>query len=109
VLLAVPITLAMFVVVFQAALCWHARNIVEAASQEGSRQASAANGDCSAGVQRATSMVTQLGGAYVHAPIVTCRDGATVTIVVRADAFSLLPGLAFPVVAASVASAPKER
>lgn len=108
-LLAVPITLAMFVVVFQAALCWHARNIVEAASQEGSRQASAANGDCSAGVQRATSMVTQLGGAYVHAPIVTCRDGGTVTIVVRADAFSLLPGLAFPVVAASVASAPKER
>ena len=104
-----PITLLMFVSVFQAALCWHARNIVEAAAQEGARRASAANGGCQEGTRRAASMVVQLGGAYVHAPTVTCADGPVVRVEVRADAFSLMPGIDFPVAAASVAFAPKER
>ena len=109
-MIVLPILVLMIFGVVQMALCWHARNIVEATAQEASRVATAVDGTCAEAETRGAELSVQLGGSVLTGPaVVTCAGGLTVTVVVRSNALSILPGIRFPVRAQSTAAAPKER
>jgi hypothetical protein len=105
-----PILVMMIFGVVQMALCWHARNIVQATAEEASRVATAADGTCADASARGVDLGRRLGGSFLDGDArVVCTDGATVVITVEADALSILPGLEFPVRARTETAAPRER
>ena len=108
-MIVLPLLVLMIFGVVQTALCWHARNVVEAAAQEASRIATAADGSCAEAERTGAQLGARLGGSFLDGPIgVTCADGPTVVVTVSSRALSILPGIDFPVVAHGGASAPKE-
>ena len=109
-MIVLPLLVLMIFGVVQMALCWHARNVVEATAQETSRIATAADGGCAEAVAQGVALGAWLGGSFLDgAAMVACADGPTVVVTVQANALSILPGIEFPVRARTVAQAPKER
>jgi TadE-like protein len=105
-----PILVTMIFGVVQMALCWHARNIVQATAEEASRIATAADGTCAQAEAEGVTLGRRLGGSFLDgAATVRCTDGATVVVTVQADALSILPGFDFPVRARTETAAPRER
>lgn len=105
-----PLLVLMIFGVVQMALCWHARNIVQATAEETSRVATAADGTCAEAERRGVELGARLGGSFLSGPAtVRCTDGLTVVVTVEADALSILPGIDFPVRASTEAAAPRER
>ena len=105
VLITPALMLVVFVIV-QAALYMHARHLVTAAAQHGARIARAAGMSTTAGTGDARSETLNylhtVGGDMTNSPEVTVtRDATTATVVVHADAISILPGLHLSVTAAS--------
>ena len=80
--------------VVQAALVWHARNIAEAAAQEGLRSARLYGGTSDAGQTRAQSFLTQTAGDLLTNTSVTVeRTGERASVRVSGRTLSLVPGL----------------
>jgi Flp pilus assembly protein TadG len=103
-----PAFLLIVLLVVQAALIWHARNIAEAAAQEGLRSARLFDGSRSAGQVTARSFLEQTSGDLLSAPSITVeRDDRRARVEVRGQALSLLPGIRPQVEA--VAAGPVER
>lgn len=105
--LAVPALIAMVMLVLQAAVWWHARNLLEQAAAEGARAAAAFDGDCGDAQADASAYTSSVGGRWVSPARVTCTAGATVRVVVEAEALSLLPPMHLTLRA--VAEVPEER
>lgn len=105
-----PLLIVMIFGVVQMALCWHARNIVQATAEETNRLATAADGTCDDAARRGVDLGARLGGSFLAGPaVVRCADGPTVVVTVTAEALSILPGVRFPVRAETETAAPKER
>lgn len=104
-----PACLALVLLVVQAALVFHARDIAQAAAQEGLRQARLYDGTADAGRHRAEAFILQAGGGdlLTNTTVTAARDDESARVEVRGHALSLLPGLR-PAVAA-VAAGPVER
>ncbi len=103
-----PAFLLMVLLVVQSALVWHARNIAEAAAQEGLRQARLFDGSSSAGQAEARSFLSQTAGDLLTGAAVTVeRTNQQARVEVRGRALSLLPGIRPRVDA--VAAGPIER
>ncbi len=101
-----PVLLVMVFVVVQAALFMHARHVALAAAQQGARIARTTDLTTAAGLAAAQTgtlaYLRRLGGDVVTAPTVTVtRDEQSATVVVQADAVSVLPGLHLRVTARS--------
>jgi len=104
--LLMPLVLLMIMLVVQAGLWWHARQVVEAAAQEALEAAQTENGDAAAGQARGESFLAQTGG--VRAPSVAVeRTNEQVTVEVHATAPHVVPGLVWQVTGA--AQGPAER
>ncbi len=105
-----PLLVLMIFGVVQMALCWHARNIVQATAEETNRIATAADGTCAQAEQRGLDLGARLGGSFLDGPVaVRCTAGPTVVVTVSGNALSILPGMRFGVRAESETAAPKER
>jgi hypothetical protein len=104
-----PVCLALVLLVVQTALVFHARDIAQAAAQEGLRQARLYDGTADAGRHRAEGFLIQTGGddLLTNTKVTVSRDDESARVEVRGQALSLLPGLR-PAVAA-VAAGPVER
>jgi hypothetical protein len=103
-----PACLALVLLVVQAALVFHARDIAQAAAQEGLRQARLYDGTADAGRHRAEGFLQTGGGDLLtNTKVTVSRDDESARVEVRGQALSLLPGLR-PEVAA-VAAGPVER
>lgn len=105
VLLTPALMLAVFVIV-QAALYMHARHIVTAAAQHGARIArtndiSTATGISDARTATLDYLHTVGGDMTSRSDVSVSRDATTATVVVHADAISILPGLHLSVTASS--------
>jgi len=109
-MIVLPLLVLMIFGIVQMALCWHARNVVEATAQEASRIASAVDGSCAEAQSRGVALGARLGGSFLDgAADVSCVEGATVVVTVQSHALSILPGVRFPVTARTEVRAPKER
>lgn len=103
-----PACLALVLLVVQAALVFHARDVAGAAAQEGLRQARLYDGTAKAGRDRANEFLTQTGGDLLtDRTVQVSRGDEQARVEVRGRALSLLPGL-HPRVGA-VAAGPVER
>jgi Flp pilus assembly protein TadG len=103
VLVTPALMLAVFVIV-QAALYMHARHIVTAAAQHGDRIARTADTATSIADVRAATLdyLRTVGGDMTNrADASASRDATTATVVVHADAISILPGLHLSITASS--------
>jgi Flp pilus assembly protein TadG len=90
-----PVVLFALMFIVQAALYYMAHNLALAAARQGADVARELNSTDGAGSAAALSLIHQDGSgmlATVHQPVVT-RTGATVTVKVSGQAWSLLPGL----------------
>lgn len=78
-----------------AALFFHARNVAQAAAQEGLREATAVNGTGRAGEQRARQFIDNAGGRDVLQDVTITRDVAAnwATVTVEGRSLTLLPGM----------------
>lgn len=109
-MIMLPILVLLIFGVVQMALCWHARNVVQATAEEVSRVASAVDGTCAEAEAHGVELSARLGGSFLAGTTsVACTGTLTVTVAVRSNALSILPGIRFPVRAETTASAPKER
>ena len=109
-MIVLPILVLLIFGVVQMALCWHARNVVQATAEEASRVASAVDGTCAEAEARGVELSARLGGSFLTGTTsVACTGTLTVTVAVRSNALSILPGIRFPVRAETTAAAPKER
>lgn len=103
-----PAFLLIVLLIVQAALVWHARNIAEAAAQEGLRTARVYGGTSDAGHARAQSFLAQAAGDLLTNTSVTVeRTGEQASVQVSGRTLSLVPGLRPRVDA--VAAGPVER
>ena len=93
--------------VFEAATYWHARNVLDDAAAEGARVAAAFDGSCADGVAAAQAAVARTAGAWADDVIVTCTDGAVVTVTVSGGTPGVL-GNALGFRARATETAPKE-
>jgi Flp pilus assembly protein TadG len=105
VLLTPALMLAVFVIV-QAALYMHARHIVTAAAQHGARIARTTDTSTPVGIADARTATldylrTVGGDMTSRSEVSVSRDATTATVVVHADAISILPGLHLSVAASS--------
>jgi Flp pilus assembly protein TadG len=109
-MIMLPVLVLLIFGVVQMALCWHARNVVQATAEEASRVASAVDGTCAEAEARAQLDTVRLGGSFLTGTTsVACTGTLTVSVAVRSNALSILPGIRFPVQAETTAAAPKER
>jgi len=103
-----PACLALVLLVVQAALVFHARDIAQAAAQEGLRQARLYDGTAAAGQQRAKGFLAHTGGdLFTATSVEVSRNDESARVEIRGRSLSLLPGLR-PAVGA-VAAGPVER
>ncbi len=91
-----PVLMVMVFVIVQAALYMHARHVALAAAQQGARIARTTDLTTAQGIAVAQAgtldYLRQIGGDVVTAPAVTVtRDAYDATVVVQADAVSILP------------------
>ncbi len=82
-----------------AALFFHARNVAQAAAQEGLRDATAVNGSGEQGEQRARQFLNDAGGNDILRDVTVTRSvGANwATVTVEGRSLTLLPGVTFHV------------
>lgn len=103
-----PAFLLIVLLVVQTALVWHARNVAEAAAQEGLRQARLFDGSSTAGRAEARSFLAQTAGDLLTDTAVDVeRSNQQARVEVHGRALSLLPGIRPRVDA--VATGPVER
>lgn len=97
-----PLLLLLVLVSVHIGLWFHARHIVDAASQEGARAARAAGATDTDGYGRAHQMLADLGsGSVINPTITVARSAGTVTVTVTGQAPPVIPGLAVNVSASS--------
>jgi hypothetical protein len=97
-----PAVLALIVVIVQAALVWHARNLAQAAAAEGLRVERAPSVSVDAGRQRAEAFLTETSRQLLGDVVITAsRSAGTVTVTVTGTALGVLPGLHLPVKASA--------
>jgi hypothetical protein len=103
-----PACLALVLLVVQAALIAHARDIAEAGAQEGLRQARLYNGTAELGRRAAHDFLGQTGDGLLTAVTVDAtRDSDRARVEVRGRALTLMPGIHLRV--RGVAAGPVER
>lgn len=97
-----PLLLLLVLVSVHVGLWFHARHIVDAASQEGARAARAAGATDNDGYGRAQQMLADLGsGSVINPTITVARSAGTVTVTVTGQAPPVIAGLAVNVSASS--------
>jgi TadE-like protein len=108
--IAVPAALLLVLLIFNAALWYHARNTALAAAQEGVRVGRAFQADPATAGATALSFARTTGEGFLLSPTVDTSGSSTTVIVVRVrgQAVSLVPGLHPPVID-QVARGPVER
>jgi len=108
VVLCVPALLVVIMALTQLVFWYHARHVVTAAAQAGSRAARVVGGTPESGEAKAVDMLAQLGPRLVLEPVVTATapEPSGVTVEVRGRAPQLLPGFSMWVSASS--SGPRE-
>lgn len=104
--LLTPLLMVMVFGIVQTALYMHARHVLLAAAQQGARDLRTTNPADARGLEQARTRtldyLRQLGPDIVTAPSVDVSRTATVgTVVVRASAVSILPGVRLRVIARS--------
>jgi Flp pilus assembly protein TadG len=103
-----PAVLLLITAAVQAGLFFHARQLAQAAAQEGLRAARQYQASTAAGYQAATGLLERTAGDLLTARTVTVdRSTTTATVEVDGTAVSLLPGLSFHV--SATARGPVER
>jgi Flp pilus assembly protein TadG len=92
--LLLPVLFLVMFLGMQAALYYHARTVAIAAAQEGARAAGAETGTTSRGIDAARDFVADAGGDDVLAAVTVTgrRTATTVTMTVRGQAMSVIPG-----------------
>jgi Flp pilus assembly protein TadG len=105
-----PALILLTFVFVQAALYFHATNLVAAAAREGATAASAYQAPPQAGPARARAFLTAHAGDSVRDPVVTASGSSAVLVRIQitATALSILPGLPGPTVT-QTAQAARER
>ena len=93
--------------IFEAVVFWHARNIFDEAASEGARVAAAYDGTCEEGIAVATDMVQRHAGSWASGVLVTCTEGDIVRVVVAGATPGVL-GERLGMRAQAVETAPKE-
>jgi Flp pilus assembly protein TadG len=99
--IAMPLLLLLVTVSMHVGLWFHARHVVNAATQEGARAARALGATDADGQLRAQQMLDELGGSLTDTRITVERAGGVVTVRVTADAPPVGPGLTLGVDAAT--------
>jgi TadE-like protein len=94
--------------VFEATVYWHARNVFDEAAAEGARVAATFDGSCAAGVDAALRMVDAHAGNWGRDARVTCTEGPTIVVTVMGRTPGVL-GAALGFQARVSESAPKEQ
>lgn len=94
-----PIVLTAIAGGITAALFFHARNVAQAAAQEGLREATAVNGTGQAGEQRARQFIDNAGGNDILRNVTVTRSVSAnwATVTVQGRSLTLLPGVNLPV------------
>jgi Flp pilus assembly protein TadG len=106
--LLTPLLMVCVLVVVQFALWQHARHVLVAAAQEGARAARAQGATAEDGQHRAEDYIVRIGPDLVTAPVIEVdRSVDVVTVRIRGQAVSILPGLPLSVTATS--AGPVER
>lgn len=106
--MTVPALFLLVLIVAQIALWQHARHVALASAQEGARVGAASDSSAGIAKARATTFLSNAAPTLITAPAVTvARDATTVTVDVRGNITTLVPGLNFSVHETS--SAPVER
>ena len=94
--------------VFDTSTYWHGRNVYDEAAAEGARVAAAFDGTCADGIAAAEASVRASAGAWARDVLVSCTDGAIVTVTVAGSTPGVLAG-AFGFSVRVSESAPKEQ
>ncbi|UUW92488.1 TadE/TadG family type IV pilus assembly protein [Pimelobacter simplex] len=103
-----PALLFGLMLIVQAGLYFHARNVAEQAAQEGAAEARAFDGDEASAKQRAMTFLGALGDrALTDRNVEVDRGAETATVTVSGDVISLVPGVSWSV--SESASGPVER
>lgn len=106
--LLTPLLMVCVLVVVQFALWQHAQHVLLAAAQEGARAARAQGATAVDGRARAHDYIEQLGPDLVTAPVVEVDRGVdAVTVRIRGQAVSIVPGL--PLMVTATSAGPVER
>lgn len=94
--LLLPVLFLVMFLGMQAALYYQARTVAIAAAQEGARAAGAETGTTGRGIDAAGDFVADAGGDDVLAAVTVTgrRTATTVTMTVRGQAMSVIPGWA---------------
>lgn len=103
-----PALLFGLMLIVQAGLYFHARNVVEQAAQEGAAEARAFDGDEASARQRALNFLGALGDrALTNRDVTVNRGPETASVTVSGDVISLVPFVSWGV--SESASGPVER
>lgn len=103
-----PALLFGLMLIVQAGLYFHARNVVEQAAQEGAAEARAFDGDEASARQRALNFLGALGDrALTNRDVAVNRGPETASVTVSGDVISLVPFVSWSV--SESASGPVER
>jgi Flp pilus assembly protein TadG len=108
--IAVPLLMLLILLIVQWAVWAHATHVAQATAEEALAAARVQGGTAATGQQRASQVLTQIGGAILITPHVSVtRDAAAVTVQITATTEEVLPvpGLRFPV--SVTVSGPVER
>jgi Flp pilus assembly protein TadG len=90
--IVLPIVFLLTMTIAQWAIVWHARNVAEAAAQEGLRTAQAYQSTASAGRADTVTYLATVAGRSLPDPKVTVTRGpATATVQVDATVASVIP------------------
>ena len=93
----VPVIMLMILGIVQAGMWWYARQVALTAAQEGARAARAYQATNEDGTAKATTYLREVDrgtGSILNDPEVSVRrDGNTVTVEVRGQVVSLVPGV----------------
>lgn len=103
-----PALLFGLMLIVQAGLYFHARNVVEQAAQEGAAEARAFDGDEASARQRALNFLSALGDrALTNRDVAVNRGPETASVTVSGEVISLVPFVSWSV--SESASGPVER
>lgn len=90
--IVLPVVFVLLMVIVQWAIVWHARNVAEAAAQEGLRTAEAYTATAEAGRADTVNYLTQVAPHALPDPTVNVTRGpTTVTVSVHARVMTLIP------------------
>lgn len=106
--IVLPVVLALIVLILQAALVWHARDLAQAAAAEGLRVERSPNVSTDAGELRARTFLVETSRHLLgNVTISSTRLAGVATVTVTGTALGVLPGLGLRVHA--TVSGPVER